>query len=116
MNLDEKFFSTNDRNPCYCSGAIWITRKKIAAYPMDIVCNKKSSRKEIEDSKKMIPYKETVLLLVYTASLDIESIVILWDEKRYVCSNIDAAFDFDIDPCKFNSKNHKKTTSKTSPE
>jgi len=106
MKLDDKIYPTSDKNPCYSSGAIWVTRKKLAAYPLEIISNSKSTKKQIAESKKSIPYKETILLLAYVTSLDIESIVILWNEKRYVCSNIDAAFDFEIDPGGFNTKNY----------
>jgi hypothetical protein len=95
---------TNNDNPCYSSGAIWITRREIYAYPEELLLNRKTNRRELEKKRIIIQYGSIVLLLSYFMSVDIESIVVLYNEKKYVCSNIDSAHDFQINPKGYNTK------------
>jgi len=95
---------TNNDNPCYTSGAIWITRTSLYAYPEELLLDKKTKRKDLEAKKVLIRHNTIVMLLSYYMSVDIESIVILYNERKYVCSNIDAAHDFQINPKGYNTK------------
>lgn len=96
--IDKLLTAPLNNNLCYSSGAIWITRKKIKACPLELVLNNKITEKERKKGQVVIPYKNPILLLNYFASMDMESISFLWNERIYVCSNIDSAYDFVINP------------------
>jgi len=91
-------------NPRYRKGAIWKARRKIRAFP-DNDAHEKSTSLRDANIVAVIPRGEHVMLLNYYMSKNYEeNVIILWDDRTYFVYNVDTAFDFNIDPKGFNTR------------
>lgn len=93
-------------NPRYQSGAIWRTRTKIKAYPEGDI------PKDFFKNVVEIPKDEHVMLVTYMMSRNFEEhAIILWEQRTFFVFDINTAYQFNIDPKGFNTKDKQDDSS-----